>query len=53
MKVNPPQKRLIYEVKCFIGDAIYIGNTQKTPKKRMDGHFHDFLCLLKNRQKSD
>ena len=34
-------------------DAIYISNTQKTFKKRMDGHFSDLLRLLKNRQKSD
>ena len=34
-------------------DAIYIGNTQKTFKKRMDGHFSDLKRLLKNRQKSD
>ena len=34
-------------------DAIYIGNTQQTLKKRMDGHFSDLLRLLKNGQKSD
>ena len=34
-------------------DAIDIGNTQQTFKKRMDGHFSDLLCLLKNGQKSD
>ena len=34
-------------------DAVYIGNTQQTFKKRMDGHFSDLLRLLKNRQKSD
>ena len=34
-------------------DAIYIGNTQQTSKKRMDGHFSDLLRLLKNGQKSD
>ena len=34
-------------------DAIYIGNTQHTFKKRMDGHFSDLLRLLKNGQKSD
>ena len=34
-------------------DAIYIGRTQQNFKERMDGHFSDFLCLLKNRQKSD
>ena len=34
-------------------NAIYIGNTQQTFKKRMDGHFSDLLRLLKNRQKSD
>ena len=34
-------------------DAIYIGNTQQTFKKIMDGHFSNLLRLLKNRQKSD
>ena len=34
-------------------DAIYIGNTQQTFKKRIDGHFSDLLGLLKNGQKSD
>ena len=34
-------------------DASYIGNTQQTFKKRMDGHFSDLLRLLKNGQKSD
>ena len=33
-------------------DAIYIGNTQQTFKKRMDVHFSDLLRLLKNGQKS-
>ena len=35
-----------------MGDAIYIGNTQQTFKKRMDGHFSDLQRLLKNGQKS-
>ena len=34
-------------------DAIYIGNTQQTIKKRMDGHLSDLQHLLKNGQKSD
>ena len=34
-------------------DVIYIGNTQQTLKKIMDGHFSDLLRLLNNRQKSD
>ena len=34
-------------------DAIYIGNTQQTFKKIMDGHFSDLQRLLKNGQKSD
>ena len=46
-------KCIIYEVKCSTCDAIYIGNTQHTFKKRMDGHFSDLQSLLKNRQKSD
>ena len=28
-------------------DSIYIGNTQQTFKKRMDGHFSDLQRLLK------
>ena len=46
-------KCIIYQVECSLCDAIYIGNTQKTFKKRMDGHFSDLLRLLKNGQKSD
>ena len=34
-------------------DAIYIGNTQHTFKKRMDGRFSDLQRLLKNGQKLD
>ena len=34
-------------------DAIYIGKTQKTFKKRMDGHLSDILHLIKNRKKLD
>ena len=45
-------KCIIYEVKCSMCDAIYIGNTQQTFKKRIDIHFSDILhLLLKNRQK--
>ena len=44
---------IIYEVKCSMCDAIYIGNTQHTFKKRMDDHFSNLQCLLKNGQKSD
>ena len=32
---------------------MYIGNTQQTFKKRMDGHFSDVQRLIKNGQKSD
>ena len=32
---------IIYEVKCCMCDTIYIGNTQQTFKKIMDGHFSD------------
>ena len=46
-------KCIIYQVECSMCDAIYIGNTQQTFKKRMDGHFSDLLRLLKNGQKSD
>ena len=42
---------IIYEVKCSICDAICIGNTRQIFKKRMDGHFSDLLCLLKNGKK--
>ena len=34
-------------------DAIYIGNTQQTFKKRMDGNYSDLQRILKNGQKSD
>ena len=44
---------IIYEVKCSMCDAIYIGNTQQTFMKIMDGHFSDLQLLLKNGQKSD
>ena len=46
-------KRLIYEVKCSMCDAIYVGTTPQTFKKRMGVHFSDILCLLNNGQKSD
>ena len=42
---------VIYEVKSSMCDAIYIGKTQQTLKKRMDGHFSNLLRLLKNGQK--
>ena len=45
-----PEKCLIYEVKCSVFVAIYICNTHQKSKKRMDGHFSDLLCLLKNGQ---
>ena len=32
-------------------EAMYIGKTQQTLKKRMDGHFSNLLRLLKNGQK--
>ena len=44
---------IIYEVKCSMCDAIYIGNTQQTFKKLMNGHFSDLLRLLKSWKKSD
>ena len=34
-------------------DAIYIGNTHQTFKKRMDIHFSDLQRLLRNGKKSD
>ena len=34
-------------------DAIYLGNTQQTFKKIMDGHLSDIIRLLKNVQKPD
>ena len=46
-------KCIIYHVECSMCDAIYIGNTQQTFKKRMDVHVSDLLRLLNNRQKSD
>ena len=32
---------------------IYIGNTQETFKKRMDGQFSDLLRLIRNEKKPD
>ena len=32
-------KCIIYQVECIKCDAIYIGNTQQTFKKRMNGHY--------------
>ena len=46
-------KCIIYEGKCSICDAIYIGNNQQIFRKRMDGRFSDLLRLLKNGKKSD
>ena len=46
-----PHQCIIYEVKCSMCDAIYIGKTQQTFKKIMDGHFSNLLRLLKNGQK--
>ena len=37
----------------YMCDTIYIGNTQNTFKKSMDGHLSDILRLLNNRQKAD
>ena len=34
-------------------EHFYIGNTQHTFKKIMDGHFSGLLSLLKNGQESD
>ena len=42
---------LIYEVKCTICDAIYIGNTQKTFKNIMDVHLSDVELIFNNRKK--
>ena len=39
---------IIYEVKFSMCDDIYIGNTQQTFKKIMDGHFYNLLRLLTN-----
>ena len=44
---------IIYEVTCYMCDAIYIDNNQHTFKKRMDGHLSNLQRLLKNGQKSD
>ena len=44
-------KCLIHKIKCSMCDDIYIGKTQQTHTKRMDDHFSNILCLLKNGQK--
>ena len=36
------EKCLIYELKCSICEAIYIGSNQQIFKKIMDGHFSDY-----------
>ena len=36
-----------------MGDDIYIGNTQKTHKKILDGHLSHILCLLQKGKKYD
>ena len=46
-------KCIIYQVEYSMCNALFIGNTKKTSRKRMDGHFSDLLRLLKNRNKSD
>ena len=46
-------KCIIYQVEFSKCDAIYIGNTQQTFKKKKNGHFSDLQRLLKNGQKSD
>ena len=51
-KVKCQSKCIIYEVKCSTCNAIYIGSTQQTFRKRMDGHFSDLQRLLKNGHKS-
>ena len=53
LKSKALEKYLIYKIKYKICDAIYIGNTQKTFKKILDGNFSDVQHILKNRQKSD
>ena len=47
------EKCLIYEVKISMCEDIYIGNTQQTFRKIMDGHFSNILRILKNGQRSD
>ena len=44
---------IIYEVKFCMCDDIYIGNTQQTFKKIMDGHSSDLQRLLENGKQSD
>ena len=46
-------KGLIYEVKCSMCEAIYIGKIQNTLQKRKENHFSDLLQLLKMDKKSD
>ena len=43
----------VNEVKYSRYEAIYIGNTQQTFNKIMDGHFSNLLRILKNGQKQD
>ena len=52
-EVKHRYKCIIYQLEWSLRDAVFIGNTQQTFKKKMNGHFSDLLRLLKNRQKSD
>ena len=44
---------LVYEVRCSMRETLYIGKTQHTFKKIIEGHFSKMLSLPKNRQKWD
>ena len=41
------------KINANLHDAIYLGDTQQTFKKIMDGHFSNIKRLLKNKHKSD
>ena len=48
-----PKKCSIYKVKYYMCEYIYIYNTQKKPKKTMNGHLFNILHLLKKGQEPD
>ena len=43
----------LYEIKCSMCEAIYIGNTQQKFKKILDVNLFYLLCLLKSVIKPD
>ena len=47
------QSCVIYQVKCKCCKKVYIGNTQKFLKTRIQQHIYDVVCLYNDNTKSD